>query len=219
VGEVRGFGAAAVVALPFAGTAAVLAVVAAPSASEWRAADPLLQLLGGGAVWLAVAAAAVVALAWARVGRVRRGDLIRAAAGAGLAVLALLCLRGLVGGRLPSVIPREESSAPGLTLGLSAGLLEEVVFRLVVLPGVYLACRRKLGVRASAALGIVATALLFSLSHELGPAGGAFEPRFLLTRFLVPGVAMSVLAFSAGPAFVVAAHCSAHLVIPALFHA
>jgi hypothetical protein len=105
-----------------------------------------------------------------------------------------------------------------VTLGLSAGLLEEELFRLLILPSVYFARRRKLDAWTSAGSAIVASAVLFSLSHELGLAGGAFEPRFLLTRLLVPGVGMSLLAFRLRPSFIVSAHCTAHLLIPALFH-
>ena len=38
-----------------------------------------------------------------------------------------------------------------------------------------------------------------------------------LTRLLIPGCAFSLAALLVSPAFVVTAHCTAHLLIPALF--
>lgn len=213
----RAFGAAALLALPFAVVLAALAFVAPASPAQHAAADPLVQLLGRHAPWLIVAGAVTVGVAWTHAARVQRDDVVHAVVGAVVAVIVACALRLFVGPRLPSFIPPEESSAPGVTLGLSAGLVEEVVFRLLVLPGVYLACRNKLGTLAAAAVATIISGVLFSLSHELGPAGGAFETRFLITRFLIPGVGMSCLAFAVSPSFIVSAHCTAHLLIPALF--
>ncbi len=212
------FRAAALLCAPFAALLAALAITLPASATQHLAADPLVQLLGRGAPWMTVAAAALLAVAYGRRAPLGRGDFLRAVAGLAAAGIVTLALRAVVGAQLPHFIPPEESSAPGVTLGLSAGLLEELVFRLMVLPGAHFVCRKRLGARASAAMAILATAVLFSLSHELGPAGGHFEARYLLTRFLLPGVGMSLAGYVLGPTFVVSAHCAAHLMLPALFH-
>jgi membrane protease YdiL (CAAX protease family) len=215
--DARAFGAAAALALPFTALLLVLALRAPPDPSQHAASDPLVQLLGRMAVWWIVAAAAIVGMGWNRIRRVERRDVVLAIAGAGAAIVIACALRATLGEHLPSFVPPEESNVPGVTLGLAAGLVEEVAFRLIILPAAYFTCRKRLDARLSAAIAIVITAALFALSHELGPAGGAFEPRFLLTRFLIPGVAMSLLAFVPGPSFIVSAHCTAHLLIPVLF--
>jgi hypothetical protein len=71
--------------------------------------------------------------------------------------------------------------------------------------------------RIAASMAVLVTAALFSLSHELGPAGGVFDQQFMLTRFAIPGLAMSIVALRLNLTFVVFAHCTAHLLIPSLF--
>jgi membrane protease YdiL (CAAX protease family) len=158
-------------------------------------------------------AAVLAAIGWMRTAHIERADVLWAIAGAAAAIAVTLAVRGLVGPRLPAFIPPEESSAPGMALGLSAGLVEEIVFRLLILPAVYLLGRRKL---LAAILAVVVSGALFSLSHELGPAGGVFDRRFMITRFVIPGAGMSLVAL-VRPSFMVTAHCTAHLTIPLLF--
>ncbi len=215
--EIGSFGAASFAVLPFAAASGMLAVLAPHSEAQLRVADPLIRLLGPAAPGLTVAAATAVALAWRPIARVVRRDLTWALYGAAAAAVAALGLRLLFGPHLPAFVPPEESSGPGIALGLAAGVLEEVVFRCFLLPGIYASCRTRMGRRAATVAAVVASGVLFSLSHELGPGGGAFEPRFLLTRFVVPGAMMSALAFRPGPTFIVTAHCTAHLLIPFLF--
>ena len=213
--------AASLTALPFAVVLAALQALAPARAAQRAAADPLVQLLeGAGGPWVVVAATVAVAAAWVWIARPRPAHVARAArwgvAGVVSAIALALVLRVLAGDRLPSFVPPEESARPGLTLGLAAGLVEEVVFRLVMLPALFFALRRR-GAKAAAPLAVVLTGAAFALSHELRPAGGVFDPRFLATRFVVPGVAMSVPFFRPAPALIVCGHCAAHLVIPFLF--
>lgn len=69
------------------------------------------------------------------------------------------------------------------------------------------------------ALGFVGAALLvgaaFALSHELG--AGAFRADHFVTRLVVPGAGMSLACRWPGFSFLVAAHCTAHLLLPFLF--
>jgi len=208
---------AAVLTLAFAVLLVVLALVAPSSQAQQTAADPLIQLFGPTGVWPVVGGAIVAAASWRRGGRISRRDLAWAAAGAVAAAVLTLALRGVVGSELPSFIPSEESGRPGITRGLAAGLVEEIVFRLGVLPGILFVAARRLDRRLAAVVAVVVTATVFSLSHELGPAGGVFDGRLMLTRFLIPGVGMSIVALRVNVTFIVFAHCTAHLLIPGLF--
>lgn len=214
----RSAGVASVLALAFAALLAALTHWCPASEAQRGAADPLVQLLyGSGGVWLIVAATVIVAIAWKRYARVRRSDVGWALAGVGVAMVLAFAIRAIVGNRLPAFIPSEESARPGITLGLAAGLVEEVVFRLVLLPCIFLVAAKWMDRRVAAGIAVLVTAVLFSLSHELGPAGGVFDQRFMLTRFAIPGLAMSIVALRLNLTFVVFAHCTAHLLIPSLF--
>jgi hypothetical protein len=215
----RDVAAAAALAAPFVLGLGALLVIAPASPGEAAAADPLIRLLRG--AWPVVPIAAAILAAWLVALRPERRDLLRAARWAGAGALAALAVSLAVfaafGETLPAFVPPEESARAGLTNGLAAGLVEEALFRFGVLPLAYAAARRRLGVPASIAMASGATALLFALSHELGPAGGAFELRYLVTRFAFPGLFMSLLFLRAHPAFIVTAHLAGHLAIPALF--
>jgi len=213
----RSVGISSLVALAFAALLAALRIGLPPSLTQRHAADPLVQLLGRGDTWIVVAAAVVAAAVWGRRASVRPKDLGWAVAGMATAALVALAIRAVAGSHLPSFVPPEESARPGIVLGLSAGLFEEVVFRLALLPLLVSALTRSMSPGRAAVVAAVATGVLFSLSHEIGPAGGVFDPRLMLTRFLVPGLGMSLVALRVNLTFLVSAHCAAHLVIPALF--
>jgi hypothetical protein len=200
---VKGGAAAAFVALPFAAYAAVLRVVAPPAAPSWAAADPFLNVLPP----LAVPALAVVAAIYWRPTRADvRAELPRVALGLAAGLGAVLLLRALSGPTLPSFVPAEEGAAPGLWLNISAGLGEEVVFRLALLPLLWGRLRGG---------AVLITGLAFAGLHEIGPA--PFSAVLFATRFVLPGFGMSVAAVVLRPSFIVAAHLAAHLLLPLLF--
>lgn len=208
--------------VPFAVLAAVLAYADPPSVAQLDASDPIVQALYA---WTGRAAIPIVAFAicgtllliqvpdrpalW-------RG-LRLALVGAAAAGAVLLILRLVFGSALPGFIPPEEGAKPGLLLGLDAGVVEEAVFRLAVLPATYFLALRVMDRLPAMALAVVATGLLFALAHEVGPGAGAFDAWHLITRFAIPGVMFSVLFFRIGPAFIVSAHCTAHLFLPMFF--
>ncbi|NDC54626.1 MAG: CPBP family intramembrane metalloprotease [Planctomycetia bacterium] len=69
-----------------------------------------------------------------------------------------------------------------------AGLYEEVLFRLLLLPAVAWGLRRLGGSDASAGgWALVATSLLFAAAHYVGPLGDVFEPRGFVFRALAGG--------------------------------
>ena len=152
----------------------------------------------------------------ARPGRAALAD-AAARAGVGLASGALLavCVRVGVGDTLPAFVPTEESAAPGPTLSLAAGYVEELLIRLVVLALAWRSLSPRLSVAASVVASSAIAALAFAALHRLGEV----QPSnvYLVTRLLLPGFAFSVVALVARPAFLIAAHGAAHLVIPWLF--
>ncbi|MCA9679265.1 MAG: hypothetical protein KC464_29815, partial [Myxococcales bacterium] len=139
------------------------------------------------------------------------------ALGAAAAAAVTLALRAAVGDHLPAFIPAEESAGPGLAQGLAAGVGEELVFRLGVAAAVYLTLARRLPRAAAIAAAAIVTGAMFALAHELPPAGGSFALDHVVTRALIPGAAMTAAFLVVHPAFLVAAHAAAHLLIPFLF--
>jgi membrane protease YdiL (CAAX protease family) len=96
-----------------------------------------------------------------------------------------------------------------------AGLGEEILFRLIMLPLVYFALAKRTSRTNAAIAATIATGLAFALLHALGPHAG--PPSWFVTRFLIPGCAMSVAAFLFRTTFVVTAHATAHVLIPFVF--
>jgi hypothetical protein len=212
--------AAAVVLACFVALAVLLLRIDPPGVLEQRAADPLIRAFAGwGGRWLAVGVAGAVCATWIAIEMPARDALARAMSlalrGALAAALVAGALRLVFGASLPAAIPPEESARPGVALGLVAGTLEEALFRLVAMPlALQLAARRFRG-RTAVAVAVAATGILFALSHQL--AGGDIVWRHFAVRALVPGALFSALFLRPGPAFIVSAHATAHLLIPALF--
>ncbi|MCE9629463.1 MAG: CPBP family intramembrane metalloprotease [Planctomycetia bacterium] len=74
-----------------------------------------------------------------------------------------------------------------------AGLYEEVLFRLLLLPAIAWACERiGLSATAAAAWGLIGSSLLFSLAHYVGPLGDTFALYSFTFRFLA-GLFFAVL--------------------------
>ncbi|MBX3025969.1 hypothetical protein KF840_13765 [bacterium] len=214
--------AAAALLQPFALLTALLLFIAPPDEVALRAADPLVRSIALTLGLFAIPVAAIAALpiwlllAWPGAPALRR-SLRLAAVGVGMAIGAAVLLRLLVGPRLPGMIPPEESAAPGLSAGLAAGLAEEVLIRLAVLPAALAIARRRLPPRTAAAVAVLLAATAFAALHQVGPGAAPFVPAQVATRFLFPGVVMSAAALWPGPALVCVGHCAAHLVIPLLF--
>jgi hypothetical protein len=213
--------AASAIGALFAVYLGVMLVVRPPSATEWEHADPILAILPRTlTLGLILVAGFGSAVTWWLVARPSRAAMMsavrQALAGACVALAVAGGLRLFVGDTLPSFIPAEESAAPGYTLSMAAGYAEEVLFRLGLAALLFFALRRRLGRPAAIALTAVVTGLGFALLHEAGPA--ASSSAYFTTRFIVPGAAMTVAFLVIGPGFLIGAHCSAHLLIPALFH-
>jgi hypothetical protein len=215
------FSSASLVALPFVLTALVAGFAVPPGPENWARADPVLKLLPEAVtVSLLPLVGAALAAAWVRLapappGRAALGRAARhALAGAVFAAATVGALRATFGAALPAFVPPEESAGPGLHLNLTAGVGEELLFRLLALPLALTFARRATPLGAATA-GSALTGLAFALLHHAGP--GPTTPALFLTRFLVPGFAMSMVACLGSPAFIVAAHGTAHLLIPLAF--
>jgi len=74
-----------------------------------------------------------------------------------------------------------------------AGLYEEVLFRLLLLPAVaWCAARLGAGPLAAPFWGVIGSSLLFSWAHYVGPLGDVFDPYSFTFRFLA-GVFFAIL--------------------------
>jgi len=215
-------GAAGIVLAPYALLAIALTLVSPPTIGQMLASDPLVQLANDLAgVWvLAAASVAVVFVLATRFtpsGRQIRRGLWLGLAGAAAACAVIGAVRLAVGEQLPAFIPPEESSRPGVVLGLHAGVVEEALFRLAILPLIYTWVNRRTVRWVAIAVAMLATGLLFAAAHELGPGAGPFDARHFVTRVIFAGPITSAPFFWPGPSFIVSAHCAAHLLIPFVF--
>lgn len=213
--------AAAGVGAAFAVYLAIMLVASAPTATEWDHADPILRIIPRTLTLVSIVAGGLLtALVWWRYARPGRAVLAAAGWQALLGAIAAVAIAGgvriVVGDSLPGFVPSEESAAPGFSLSMAAGYAEEVLFRLILVPLIYFPMRRRSGRVASILVAAVVAGLAFALLHQAGP--GPSSSAYFATRFLVPGAIMTVAFIVIGPSFVVTAHCTAHILIPALFH-
>lgn len=214
--------AAATLVQPFALLTTLLLLIAPPDAAAFAAADPLVRSIGLTVGLFAIPALALAALpiwlwlAWPSASALQR-SLHLAVAGVAIAIGAAALLRVAFGAQLPGFIPPEESAAPGLSAGLAAGLIEEVVIRLAVLPAAWGMARRLAPPGLASAIAVLVAATVFTVLHQIGPGAAPFVPAYALTRFLFPGAVMSIAALRPGPALVCVGHCAAHLAIPFFF--
>jgi hypothetical protein len=107
---------------------------------------------------------------------------------------------------------RSQSLAQGISY-LGAGIYEEVLFRLLALPLGRVIFRILLvPKRATLPASVIATSLLFSLAHYLGPAADSFTVFSFLFRTLA-GVFFAVLFLMRGFGITVGAHAGYDLLV------
>ena len=100
---------------------------------------------------------------------------------------------------------------------VGAGIYEEVLFRLLLLPACYTTFRvLQAGPRASAGLAVLATSLMFALAHYIGPAGDSLVPYTFCFR-AVAGVYFAVLFLYRGFGITVGAHAAYDLIVGVLW--
>ncbi len=212
----------AYVTLPFALYTLILIYVAPTTYAHWLHADPILKIFPATTtLWGILILSITLFFIWRSLKPVQLQAMFSshtyALSGSATAILVLLAMRLIVGEHMPAFIPPEESAKPGYLLGMSAGLAEELIFRLSLAPLLFFVLRKRLGFHLSVFVTIIVAALSFALLHELGGGAEAFLARHFLTRFMIPGVIMGLAMFYISPVFVVALHCTAHIMIPLLF--
>jgi hypothetical protein len=107
---------------------------------------------------------------------------------------------------------RSQNLAQGISY-LGAGIYEEVLFRLLALPLGQVIFRILLvPKRAALPVSVIATSLLFSLAHYLGPAADSFAVFSFLFRTLA-GVFFAVLFLMRGFGITVGAHAGYDLLV------
>ena len=213
---------AACVALLFGGYTLILLLTTTASETHWLHADPVLKIFPEA---LTLWGIPVLSLALFFFWKFQKPAQVQAVfsplkfafSGAAIAIVVLLALRVMLGENLPAFIPPEESVKPGYLLGMSAGLAEELIIRLMLTPLLFVVLRKRLGFHWSALVTIGIAALSFALWHEVGSIGDPFTLHHFTTRFLVPGVIMGLATFYISPVFLVSLHCAAHIMIPLLF--
>jgi membrane protease YdiL (CAAX protease family) len=164
-----------------------------------------LDLLGFGQYFLLPALTASILLAWHhttgqrwRCSRAVLGGMTAESAVLAIVLVLVAMLQGLLlhalaGPAEPaalyaSVGSRVASFCGRLVGFIGAGIYEELLFRLMLLPAAMLGIRALGGSRRTAlAGGIVATSLVFSLAHYLGPQGESFEAFGFLFRLVAGG--------------------------------
>ena len=100
---------------------------------------------------------------------------------------------------------------------VGAGIYEEVLFRLLLLPTCYLWFRAlRAGPRASASLAVITTSLMFALAHYVGPAGDALVPYTFCFR-AAAGMYFAVLFVTRGFGITVGAHAGYDLIVGVLW--
>lgn len=214
--------ASAYVGLLFGFVALMLLLVTVPTEENWIHADPILKIFPKAiTLWGIPALSLLLFFVWKSLKPIQppamASALKFALAGSASAIVALLALRLGVGEHLPAFVPPEESAKPGYLLGISTGVAEELMTRLVLTPLLFVVLRKWFGFHWSALFTIVVAALSFALWHEVGSGAEAFVLQHFVTRFMVPGIVMGLVVFYISPVFLVALHCSAHIMIPLLF--
>jgi hypothetical protein len=177
-----------------------------------------LDGLGFGQYFLLPVLTVVGLLAWHHVrhDRWRFSPAVLVGMGVECVVLALL-LVGLA--RLQSrfwPLAIEEGAAALVTRFVGycgAGLYEEVLFRLLMLPAVAWACRR-FGASAGAAGGwaVLVTSILFSAAHYVGPLGDAFDLHSFAFRALA-GLFFAVLFVVRGFGIAAGTHAAYDMIV------
>ena len=182
----------------------------------------LLDALGFGSYFLLPTLTVVGLLAWHHIEhdrwRVRPGVLVGMALECGIWAAVLVGLARLQGRLWPDFLPL--AVAPGREGVLArvigfcgAGLYEEVLFRLLLLPMAVFGLER-LGASTAAATvwGILATSCLFSFAHYVGPLGDSFDLYGFVFRMLA-GVFFALLFLARGFGIAAGSHAAYDLLV------
>jgi hypothetical protein len=177
----------------------------------------LLDQLGFGQYFLLPALTIIGLLAWHHV----EHDRWRFSPGVlgGMAVESMLWATVLFGIAIlqnrfwPLAVGLDEGIVARLVAFCGAGLYEEVLFRLLLLPAVnWIAARLGAGPLAAAGWGVVGSSVLFSLAHYVGPLGDTFELHSFTFRFLA-GVFFAILFEARGFGIAAGSHAAYDILV------
>lgn len=181
----------------------------------------LLEWLGFGQYFLLPALTVCLLLAWHHTTRqpwrISRGLLYGMT---GESILLAVCLRLIlmVQGSLFHLAAEPEAMSIGaraaMLIGfLGAGIYEELLFRLMMLPaGTWLFRRLKVAPRMALLGSVLLTSVLFAAAHHVGPYGEPFDAFSFLFR-LVAGVFFSVLFIYRGFGIAAGTHAGYDILI------
>ncbi len=200
----------------------ILLLVTTPTETNWLHADPVMKIFPKAiTLWGIPVLSILLFFFWKSLKPLQpqaiSSSVKTALSGSAVSIIVLLALRLLAGEQLPAFIPPEESFKPGYLLGMSTGLVEELAMRLALTPLLFVVLRKRMGFHGSVLTTVVIAALTFVLWHEAGSGAEGFVLQHAVTRFMVPGVIMGLAVFYISPIFLVALHCTTHIMIPLLF--
>lgn len=136
------------------------------------------------------------------------------------AVLTAVLVSGLVGAIL-TMVPqgaRPDRLMLQLALSIGAGVYEELLFRVLLVGGLFLALRNLLDGRVTAyTVAAIVGAFVFSLVHYVGPLGDAFALDSFLFRFLF-GLVLNVLFLVRGFGIAAWTHALYDIMVVVLMH-
>lgn len=177
----------------------------------------LLDSLGFGQYFLLPALTIVGLLAWHHVEHDRWkcsvGILLAMAAECVMWAVALVGIARLQDRYWPLAAAAAESVFARLIAFCGAGLYEEVLFRLLLMPALaWVLARLGAGPLAAGTWAVVISSVLFSLAHYVGPLGDAFDPYSFTFRFLA-GVFFAVLFTIRGFGIAAGAHAAYDMLV------
>jgi hypothetical protein len=177
----------------------------------------LLDQLGFGQYFLLPALTIIGLLAWHHVEhdrwRFSPGVLGGMAVESGLWATVLFGIAILQNRFWPLAVGLDEGIVARLVAFCGAGLYEEVLFRLLLLPAVtWVAARLGAGPLAAAVWGVTGSSVLFSLAHYVGPLGDTFDLHSFTFRFLA-GVFFAILFAARGFGIAAGSHAAYDILV------
>jgi hypothetical protein len=177
----------------------------------------LLDQLGFGQYFLLPALTIIGLLAWHHVEhdrwRFSPGVLGGMAVESGLWATVLFGIAILQNRFWPLAVGLDEGIVARLVAFCGAGLYEEVLFRLLLLPAVtWVAARLGAGPLAAAVWGVTGSSVLFSLAHYVGPLGDTFDLHSFTFRFLA-GVFFAILFEARGFGIAAGSHAAYDILV------
>lgn len=130
----------------------------------------------------------------------------------GSVVLGMMSSLGL--DALLSTGPKDYGIFTSFVLSIGAGLYEEIVFRLILMGGMFWALDKTPGVPtfAAAAVAVIASSLIFSGIHYVGALGDPFSLGSFTFRFFA-GIILAVIFYVRGFAVAVYTHAIYDIIV------